>query len=145
MLAGVVCLELPGCGMNADFAVTTPLRTFVGRATKAAMSDEPFVEREFESGAGAILARFLQPTLEAGREYRCRWAIIWPDRVQQSYSCGLDGIQALMLAMKSVHTVLMESDLYKSGKLTYVDQYDLDLPPSWGDAPIYVPPNRDGT
>ena len=47
-----------------------------------------------------------------------------------------------MLAMKSVHTELMESDLYKSGKLTYANQYDLDLPPSWGDGQLYIPPDR---
>ncbi|GHH26450.1 hypothetical protein GCM10008023_41060 [Sphingomonas glacialis] len=49
-----------------------------------------------------------------------------------------------MLAMKSVHSELMESDLYKAGKLTYVDQYDLDLPPSWGEGQLYVPPERNG-
>lgn len=47
-----------------------------------------------------------------------------------------------MLAMKTVHSELMESDLYKAGKLTYVDQYDLDLLPGWGDGQLYVPPDR---
>ena len=47
-----------------------------------------------------------------------------------------------MLAMKWVNTQLLESDLYKSGKLTYVDQYDLDLPPGWGEGQLYVPPDR---
>lgn len=50
-----------------------------------------------------------------------------------------------MLAMKSVCSELMESDLYKAGKLTYADQYDLDLPPGWGDGPLYVPPDRKGS
>ena len=109
------------------------------------MPEEPFVERAFESGDARITARFLQPTLAPGGEYRCRYAILWLDRVQQGYACGIDGIQALMLAMKSVHTELMESDLYKSGALTYVDQYDLDLPPGWGAGQLYVPPDRDGS
>ncbi len=47
-----------------------------------------------------------------------------------------------MLAMRTVHSELMESDLYKSGKLTYLKQYDLDLPPGWGDGQLYVPPVR---
>lgn len=104
------------------------------------MSDAPFLERIFESGDRTIAAHFLQPTLEPGGEYQCRWAIFWPDRVRQSYSCGLDGVQALMLAMKSVHSELVESDLYKSGRLTYVNQYDLDLPPGWGEGELYRPP-----
>lgn len=108
------------------------------------MSDEPFIERNFESGEDHIIARFLRPFLAPGGEYQCRWAIVWPDRVQQRYACGLDGVQALMLAMKSVHSELMESDLYKAGKLTYVDQYDLDLPPGWGEGQLYVPSERSG-
>jgi len=47
-----------------------------------------------------------------------------------------------MLAMRYVHGKLMGSDLYKSGRLTYVNQYDLDLPPSWGEGQLYVPPDQ---
>ena len=50
-----------------------------------------------------------------------------------------------MLAMKSVHSELMESDLYKSGKLTYLNQYDLDLPPGWGEGQLYAPPEQNGS
>ncbi|CAN5471557.1 hypothetical protein BH10PSE14_BH10PSE14_27530 [soil metagenome] len=109
------------------------------------MSGEPFIERSFESGTDIITVRFLQPALAPGGEYQCRWAILWPGRVQQSYSCGVDGVQALMLAMKFVHSELMESDLYKAGKLTYFDQYDLDLPPGFGDGQLYVPPEPNGS
>ena len=108
------------------------------------MSDASFAERTFESGNDTITARFFRPTLEPGGEYRCRWAILWPDRIQQRYACGIDGVQALMLAMKTVSSELMESDLYKAGKLTYANQYDLDLPPGWGEGALYVPPGRNG-
>lgn len=106
------------------------------------MGDETFIERVFESGEDSITARFLQPALASGGEYQCRWVILWPGRVQQRYACGVDGVQAVLLAMKSVHSELMESDLYKSGKLTYMNEYDLDLPPGWGDGELYVPPDR---
>ena len=107
------------------------------------MSDEPFVERVFESGDASVTVRYLRPTLAPGGEYQCRWEIAWPDRVQQRYACGQDGVQALMLAMKTVHTELSVSDLYKSGNLTYLDQSDLDLPPGWGDGSLYEAPERD--
>ncbi|WP_100259644.1 DUF6968 family protein [Qipengyuania seohaensis] len=109
------------------------------------MSDESFIERIFDSGDQKVTARFLKPLLAPGGEYQCRWAIVWPDHVQERYACGLDGVQALMLAMKSVHSELKESDLYKAGKLTYIDQYDLDLPPDWGEGQLYVPPDENGS
>jgi hypothetical protein len=109
------------------------------------IGDEPFVERKFESGDDTVTISFLLPALAPGGEFQCRWSITWPDRVRQRYTCGLDGIQALMLAMKTVHSDFIESDLYKSGKLTYVDQYDLDLPPAWGDGQLYVPPEGNGS
>ena len=108
------------------------------------MSDEPFIERIFESGDDDVIARFFLPSLASGGEYQCEWAIVWPDRVQQRYACGIDGIQALMLAMKAVHSELTTSDLYKSGALTYLDQRDFDLPPSWGNGPLYGQANHDG-
>lgn len=109
------------------------------------MSDEPFIERTFESGDNTITARFFRPTLAPGGEYQCQWTIHWSDRIQKRFTCGLDGVQALMLAMKLVHSELMESDLYKSGQLTFASQYDLDFPPSWGDGQLYVPPKRNGS
>jgi hypothetical protein len=36
--------------------------------------------------------------------------------------------------MRTVHTELLDSDEYRSGVLTYLNERDLDLPPSW---PIY--------
>lgn len=47
--------------------------------------------------------------------------------------------------MKTVHTELLDSDLYKSGKLTFLDKYDLDLPTGWGDGQLYVPPEHNGS
>ena len=109
------------------------------------MSDETFIERNFESGDDTITVRFLQPQLAPGGEFQCQWVIEWPDRVQQRYTCGIDGIQALTLAMRTVHTELKESDLYKSGKLTFENGYNLDLPPSWCDGQLDVPPEMDGS
>ncbi len=109
------------------------------------MRDEPFVERVFESDGDIITACFFRPTLAPGGEYECRWVILWPKRIQKHRACGIDAIQALLLAMKSVHSELMQSDLYKSGKLTYLEQHDLDLPPGWGDGQLYVPPERNGS
>ena len=47
-----------------------------------------------------------------------------------------------MLAMRTVHTELVMSDAYKAGLLTWCDQADLDLPPTWGSGPLYDVPAR---
>ena len=108
------------------------------------MSNAPFIIRQFECGDSTVTAQWQTPTLEPAGEYKCRWQINWPDRVRQSYSCGVDQVQALLLAMRTVHTELTESEFYKSGKLTYLEQYDLDLPPGFGMGPLYQPPKANG-
>lgn len=105
------------------------------------MHDAVFVERRFDLDNHEVIARFYTPVLAPGGEYQCRWRIEWPGREQgreqERYACGIDAVQALMLAMRVVHTKLMETEEYQSGALTYLDQQDLDLPPTWGSAFLY--------
>jgi len=100
------------------------------------MGDALFIERLFRFSDQEVAVRVYTPTLEPGGEYRCRWQIEWPDRSQRLATCGIDGVQALMLALRSLHSELVESDEYRNGQLTYLDQRDLDLPPTWGDGPL---------
>jgi len=95
------------------------------------MTDEAFIERSFESDEGAVSVRWQLPTLEPSGEYKCQWSIAWPDRHRNSYSCGVDSVQALSLAMRIVHVELIESDLYRGGRLTFLGRRDLGLPPAW--------------
>lgn len=95
-----------------------------------------FVERLFVVPDGDVLARFEPPYLAPGGEYRCRWRIEWPEKTRVRETAGIDGVQALMLAMRTVHAELAESDEYKAGKLTYLNQTDLDLP-TWGSGSLY--------
>ena len=96
------------------------------------MSSGSFVERHFESGDEIVVVRWHQPTAEPTGEYKCRWSISWPDKERNSHSCGLDSVQALLLAMRTAHVELVESDLYKAGNLTYTELRDLGLPSVWG-------------
>ncbi|MFC7498500.1 DUF6968 family protein [Enterovirga sp. GCM10030262] len=75
--------------------------------------------------------------LAPGGEYRCRWRIIGLGQDRSRDAAGIDSVQALMLAMRTVHAELSESHEYKAGKLTYLDQTDLDLPPMWGSGSLY--------
>ena len=89
---------------------------------------ELFVERSFQAPNGQVLARFERPYLAPGGEYRCRWRIVGLGADRGKETAGIDSVQALMLAMKVVQAELSESDEYKAGKLTYLEQTDLDLP-----------------
>ena len=101
------------------------------------MDEIPFVERRFDLNGGELVARFFKPTKAPGGEFQCRWSIAWPEHEVQRYACGADGVQALVLAMRSVHSELAESEAYKAGQLTLWEQSDLDLPPTWGAGPLY--------
>jgi hypothetical protein len=88
-----------------------------------------FVERQFDNGGTPVVCRFLQPTLQPGDEYQCRWSIDWGNGERTRRAHGIDGIQALLLAMRAAHTELVESDPYKGGKLTFLNERELGLPP----------------
>lgn len=101
------------------------------------MEDAIFVERRFDLDGRDLVARFFMPMRAPGGEFQCRWSIDWPEGAVGRRACGEDGVQALMLAMRSVHEELRASEPYKAGKLTLWEQKDLDLPPTWGAGPLY--------
>jgi len=109
------------------------------------MDEIAFLERVFELDDGGLIVRFCTPYKVPGGEFQCRYSIAWPEREVRRFACGLDSVQALMLAMRTVHSELVESDAYKAGRLTWCDQADLDLPPTWNSGPLYdVRPRPDG-
>ena len=93
-----------------------------------------FVEREFEIGNHRVLCRFYEPTMTPehiapGGEYRCDYTISWPRGDRRSYVCGIDSLQALMLAMRSAFSDIEYSDEYKNGQLTYLGE---QVTVNWG-------------
>jgi hypothetical protein len=126
-------------GQSTDVAIKPMPGEEVG------MNEAPFVERKFELDGADLAVRFYQPEKAPGGEFQCRWTVAWPEGLAGRYARGEDGVQALLLAMRSVQLELVESDYYKSGKLTLYGQADLDLPPTWGAGSLYdVPPPSDG-
>jgi hypothetical protein len=109
------------------------------------MEEIPFVERRFDLDGGELVVCFYAPAKAAGGEFQCSYSIGWPEREVRRRACGEDGVQALMLAMRTVHSDLVESDAYKAGRLTWCNQADLDLPPTWGAGSLYdAPPQPEG-
>ncbi len=78
-------------------------------------------EREFCCGAGAAHIRVFAPQPD-GRDWRCDYEIAWPGRPRRSYAMGVDGFQALQLAMFSVATDLSTSEECKAGDIKIFDE-----------------------
>ena len=94
-------------------------------------SDTLFAERIFELDGKELVCRFHAPFLAPGGEYRCVVEILWPENPLRRSIAGIDGVQAVLLAMRLAHTELVVSDAYKSGRLTLYQRPDLDLPPHY--------------
>lgn len=89
---------------------------------------ETFVERRFELRVGgAVTVHLFRPEPD-GDDWRCAYRIIWPDRERRSQAFGVDGLQALFLAMQKVHADLLASPENKAGALTWLAERDLGLP-----------------
>lgn len=93
-----------------------------------------FIERNYEIGDQNLICRFNLPNktprhIAPNGEYRCDYAMIWPDRELRSYAMGTDSVQALMLAMSSVFSYIECSEEYKAGKLFYLGEL---VTSAWG-------------
>jgi hypothetical protein len=113
-----------------------------GFATRVTEGSIPFAERKFDVDGSELVTRFYLPVRVASGEFQCRWSITWKEGEEGRHACGEDGVQALLLAMRLVHTRLVDSDAYREGRLTLWGQSDLDLPPCFSeDGPFGLLPS----
>lgn len=86
--------------------------------------------RTFDLRDGGVVELYVWPPVseDDGRNYACPYLItgLWPDKLHWGH--GVDGLQALNLAMFAVGAQLYNSEAYKVGGLTYLGTRDLDLP-----------------
>ena len=99
---------------------------------------EIFVERTFSCEGQPLVCRWFKPERRdfvasngnSGEEYHCRCSILWPDHEQTQTIVGIDGVQALTLAMGYVHHALLlrrERDVLD---IRWLDGRQLGLPPT---------------
>jgi len=68
------------------------------------MADDQFIERVFEVDGTEIACRFFTPVAD-GNDFRCRYSIDHqPDGALTREIWGVDGVQALLLAMQAAHS-----------------------------------------
>ena len=51
--------------------------------------------------------------------WRCNFTIGWPNRTQKGFGAGVDGIQALSIAMMNIAAQLYTSSYHRDGKLQW--------------------------
>jgi len=87
-----------------------------------------FIERKFalRNGKEVILRLFApQP---GDMDWECETELTWPDRQIRRKLFGIDGIQALLIAMHLAQVELQDSPEYAAGELTWLEQNRLGLP-----------------
>lgn len=57
------------------------------------------------------------PVRLSDTEWRCNYAIGWPDDKAERWSSGVDAVQALQLAMMMIGAELYASDHHRDGRL----------------------------
>lgn len=89
--------------------------------------DRLFVARQFTVDGSPVECRFSQPEPD-GSDYRCLYEIEWPDRLQSRWACGVDQVQALLLAMQGAHLDLLRAREDRGTEVRWLDMSNLDLP-----------------
>jgi hypothetical protein len=99
-------------------------------------------QRTFQCGGEAVVLTLSAPTLD-GQDYRCAYRIAWPDGPVDSYAFGVDGVQAIYVALQKAHIELIQDAAARGKPLTWLDQGDLmlPLPPGMSIEDVLQPPS----
>lgn len=91
------------------------------------MASEPFVKRLFVVDGHETECRFFQPEQD-GADCVCRMEIDWPEGLGSRSIYGVDGVQALSLAMLVAHADLRAARDRHGRAVTWLGEADLGLP-----------------
>lgn len=62
--------------------------------------------------------------VQGERDWSCLYRIGWPDGTHTGSGYGLDGMQALMLALQAIGADIYTSAYHRSGRLSWLDPGD---------------------
>lgn len=91
------------------------------------MALESFVKRLFVVDGQNVECRFSQPERQ-GDDSRCELEIDWPEGPESLSIYGVDGVQALSLAMAMAHARLLAARERYDRTVTWLEGSDLGLP-----------------
>jgi hypothetical protein len=70
----------------------------------------------------------IKPPSQVGNDYRCEFQIAGLGDERARHAMGIDGAQALMLALQLIGANLYTSDASKQGRLTWLGSRNLGFP-----------------
>lgn len=88
---------------------------------------QPFISRMFELGRDKVLCSIDKPVAD-GDDFRCDYRIVFPTRERRAHAYGVDGVQALTLAMQRAHMDLLSAPERRNETLLWLGMEDLGLP-----------------
>lgn len=86
--------------------------------------------REFELSSdtqSAVTVTVNRP-FQVDNSWRCEFAIRGPEGEIVFYGMGADSLQAVVLALENIASLLYTSEAFKAGQLTWLGQRNLGLP-----------------
>lgn len=75
-----------------------------------------------KAGSQTVAVRISSP-IKVEASWECLWQIEWPGRTRTNIGKGVDGVQALLLALQMVGAELYASDEHRRGELKWTDGY----------------------
>jgi len=69
-------------------------------------------------GDTAVPIRVHAP-VQGEKDWRCAYDIVWPDGSRRGFGYGVDGTQAMLLALHAIGTDIYTSDYHRSGRLRW--------------------------
>lgn len=79
----------------------------------------------YSAKEGAIdVAITIDLPVQGERDWSCHYRIGWPDGAHTGSGYGLDGMQALMLALQAIGADIYTSAYHRSGRLSWLDPGD---------------------
>jgi hypothetical protein len=72
------------------------------------------------SGDTDVPVRLFQPEQEDGM-WICRYEIDWPNQRKSYFGAGVDGMQALILALRTIGVEIYTSEYHKAGTLRWFE------------------------
>jgi len=86
------------------------------------------LELETDNGAALVHVRIRSPVFDHAGDWTCPFEITGLARREVRYAHGVDGVQALELALQLIGTILYTSKEWEAGRLTWLGGRNLMLP-----------------
>lgn len=84
-------------------------------------SNEPFLSRVFKSEMAVLVVKIYVPVEYGASSFKCVFEIIEDDKVTRREATGVDSIQALLLAMIKLGSLLYSKALIDISSLVWLD------------------------